>query len=257
MLSEYLSLLLLFVVGACAGSFIGVLSDRVFDAGSIVSSRSRCNSCRKTLKTIDLIPIFSFIFLGGKCRYCHKKIPRITLVIEIVCGLVLVLVGLFYPWEPLISFCLVIALTIILLALFFVDLKQGILPDVLLIVGCVIVTFLNIQLGWEVLLFHFAMGALLFILFGAVYYFSHGRGIGFGDVKFAFLIGYLLGFPGSLIAVYLAFVIGAVVALVLIGLGRKKLRGDTISFGPFLTSGVIIVLLFYQEIYTYIYRVLS
>ena len=236
------------------GSFVSVVVVRWENIRSIFSSRSRCDKCKHTLGAGDLIPIVSYLSLSGKCRYCNSKISPINLIYEISGGLVFVLVGLFYPTVPVLGFVLVLLISVVLLCLFFIDYIYGILPDVLLLILFFLTTLLVLQMGLEVFLSQLVVCVGLFILFLIVYLLTSGRGIGFGDVKFALVIGYLLGFPNSLLAIYLAFVIGALVALCLIGAGRKKFRGGTIAFGPFLVIGVFVVLLFSEYIYSFLFR---
>lgn len=250
-------LLILFCVGICCGSFVGVVVMRWADIKSMFSTRSRCDSCHHTLAPLDLVPIFSYLLLDGKCRYCKRKIPAVNVVYEIVCGLVFVVVGLFYPTVPLLGFVLILAISVVLLCLFFIDYFYGILPDVLLLILFVFVTFYIAPLGWEGIITQLLIGVGIFVVFLIVYLLTRGRGIGFGDVKFSLIIGYLLGFPSSLLAIYLAFVSGAIVAITLIALGRKKFRGGTIAFGPFLVIGVFVVLLFSEYIYSFVFRLYS
>ncbi len=252
-----LILIFLFLVGICCGSFVGVVVLRWTHIRSIFSTRSRCDSCHHTLAPLDLVPIFSYLFLHGKCRYCRKKISAVNVVYELSSGFVFVLIGLFYPTQPLTGFVLVLCMSVVLLCLFFIDYLYGILPDVLLLILFVFVTLYVMPLGWETLISQLLMGAGIFVVFLVVYLLTGGRGIGFGDVKFSLIIGYLLGFPSSLLAIYLAFVVGAIVSIALIALGKKKFRGGTIAFGPFLVIGVFVVLLFSEYIYSFVFQLYS
>lgn len=250
-------LLILFCVGICCGSFVGVVATRWTRIKSIYSTRSRCDSCRHVLAPLDLVPILSYIFLRGKCRYCKKKISPMHLVYELSGGIVFVLVGLFYPTVSVLGFILVLLICTVLLCLFFIDYFYGILPDALLLILFILTTFYVAPFGWDVLFTQLLIGVGCFVFFLGIYLLTRGRGMGFGDVKFVFIIGYLLGFPNSLLAIYLAFVMGAVVAIALILLGRKKFKGGTIAFGPFLVIGVFVVLLFSEYIYSFVFRIYS
>jgi prepilin signal peptidase PulO-like enzyme (type II secretory pathway) len=135
----------------------------------------------------------------------------------------------------------------ILIVIFFIDLKHYIIPDVLtIIIGSIaliknflVPLFYSTPLSPANYLLS-ALGALLFFLFLVVI--TKGRGMGLGDVKFAFVMGLLLGYPGVVISLYIAFLTGAVVSVILILRGRKRF-GQTIPFGPFLVFGTLIVLL--------------
>lgn len=248
MIPEIFSIVLLFLFGICSGSFINVVIDRHDRPFSILRGRSYCFNCKKKLAVIDLIPLFSFLVLRGRCRYCQHKIPVRNFVVEIICGLLFVIVGLLFL-PNFVQVGVLLMLTGILLSLFFIDFESGILPDYLLIALLVVGLGYVFPLGYLQIGTHILMGLGLFGLFLLLFVITRARGIGFGDVKFAFVIGFLLGFPSALLAVYLAFVIGAVMALFLIAMGRKRLRGDSIAFGPFLVLGVLTMLLFSEEIF--------
>ncbi|HEX8932138.1 MAG TPA: prepilin peptidase, partial [Patescibacteria group bacterium] len=89
------SLIILFILGICIGSFLGVIVDRLPRGESIIKGRSYCEFCKKKLTFLDLFPVFSFIFLGGRCRYCHKKLSWYYPLIELLTGLSFVGVALF------------------------------------------------------------------------------------------------------------------------------------------------------------------
>jgi len=143
------------------------------------------------------------------------------------------------------------------MALFFVDLEHGILPDYLLIALAILSILFNLNIGIIGLGVNFFVGLVLFAIFLALFLVTRGRGIGFGDVKFAFVIGLLLGFPNSLAAIYISFVLGALVSILLIATGRKKMRGDTIPFGPFLAGGILVMLLFSERVYEFIFFIFN
>ena len=99
---------------------------------------------------------------------------------------------------------------------------------------------------------HFASALVSFLLFFGLFVGTKGRGMGFGDVVYAFFLGLLLGFPNTILALYIAFLTGAFISLILILLRRKKLRGSTIPFGPFLVTGTFIAFLWGDLITNYI-----
>lgn len=225
----------LFIFGAIIGSFVNVLIDRLPGGENFWSVRSRCESCNKRLKPLDLIPIISFILLQGKCRYCHAKIPPRIFIVELISGLLFMLLWLLFPMLDLFTVSAVISLT--LLAIFFIDLEQGVIPDILIFL------FLLLAVLWAiftrgVFLEHAASAVGAFLFFGTIFALTRGRGMGFGDVKLAIPLGLLLGFPSTVFAVYIAFLTGAVIALILVAAGKKKFHGSTIPFGPFLCIGI-------------------
>jgi leader peptidase (prepilin peptidase) / N-methyltransferase len=272
--------IILFIFGTAVGSFLGVVVDRTYGKESIWKGRSHCDHCRHNLGIFDLIPVFSFFLLSGKCRYCHKKLNWFYPLIEVCTGICYVAAGYtVYPQTVLLLsqtsydllmlyyFFMIGALT----AIFFTDLRYGIIPF-----KVVVFAFL-ITILWDILI-HFAhfplfvtqllglqtnsinilgsaicAGGFFFLLFAA----TKGRGMGFGDVIYAFLMGFTLGFPRVLLGMYIAFVSGAVVSLILVVAKKRKLRGGTIPFGPFLVLGTIVSLLWGTAIIENVIRYLA
>jgi leader peptidase (prepilin peptidase) / N-methyltransferase len=267
--------LFIFLLGAAVGSFVGVVVDRISSKEPIWKGRSHCDHCRHKLHWNDLIPVVSFLALGRKCRYCGKPLSWYFFMIEVLTGLafvvtayaifqdsVFMVANLHYILLALYYFSLIGAL----MAIFFADLRFGIIP--FKIVGFA----LAVSLLWFLLLpaLYFSpievsmlgfqtnplnslgagLGASLF--FFLLFFITKGRGMGFGDVVFAFLMGVILGFPKIILALYLAFVTGAIVAVLLIAVHKRKFKGGTIPFGPFLVFGTIISLLWGNFLINYI-----
>lgn len=236
-----MAFVLAFIIGATFGSFLNVVIDRLSTGRSIVFGRSYCENCKKTLSFLDLIPIISFVLLGGKCRYCHKKIPFRLLLVETVCGLTLS----FLLWEALlgfITFASLILLAIILfsfIGIFFADIEYGIIPDWLVITGS-ISSFFLILVEKQSIFQHVlsAGGAVLF--FFLLFAVTKGKGMGFGDVKLSFLLGLFLGFPQIVIALYMAFLTGASLSIILVIWRKVRFFGGTIPFGPFMVLSAVV-----------------
>lgn len=255
----------IFTIGLFIGSFLNLIIDRLPNGKNIFLGRSHCDFCAKDLNFPDLIPVFSFLFLKGKCRYCKKFIGFKYPMIEIITGFLFLIVSLTFfknlqtlliNWDFnfLPKFIFALTITSILIIIFFIDYFYGVIEDSVLIF-----TFL-IDLFWKIyfkvnLLDFFLSGALSFIFFYAIYFFSKKKGMGFGDVKFAFLIGFLLGPVKALIAFYLAFLTGALVSFILILWKKKSLKKDTIPFGPFLAFATFI--LYFWEIEKIIIHILN
>jgi leader peptidase (prepilin peptidase) / N-methyltransferase len=270
----FLFYLLLFILGTAVGSFLGVVVDRIAGKESIWRGRSHCDHCRHNLYPLDLIPVFSFFLLGRKCRYCHKELSWFYPIIELCTGIVYVVSGYFvfhasgyllsqmqYQVLGLYYFLLTGAL----IAIFFTDLRYGIIPFK------VVVFAFSVTILWDIILrfLHFSplevqllglQTSILSILGSAIgaggfffllFFVTKGRGMGFGDVIYAFLMGFTLGFPRVLLGLYIAFVTGAIVALILVVMKRKKLKGGTIPFGPFLVLGTIASLLWGNMLIAY------
>lgn len=239
-----------FILGACIGSFLNVLIDRLPRQESIFLKRSHCDNCKKTLSSKELIPLFSFLFLKGKCRSCKSKIPKRLFWVEAISGLAF-LTGLFLYLSARVDItALLFSLIIfsILLVIFFTDIEDGIIPDET-IAGLIGVSFVWILFFKQnAFLNHFITGAILLLLFFSLFSITKRRGMGLGDVKFSFALGFFLGFPRVVAAVYLAFLTGAIASIILILWGKKKLRGDTIPFGPFLALATFITYLIGDQI---------
>lgn len=202
---------------------------------------------------MDLVPLFSFLILRGKCRYCHAKIPPRLFVAELISGLMFVFLWL--TFSNILLFIIAAAISLTLLAIFFIDLEQGVIPDIL------VVLLVLLAIVWVILtrgmLFEHVISALgAFLFFGAIFAFTRGRGMGFGDVKLAIPLGLLLGFPEAVLAIYIAFLTGAIMALFLVAIGRKKFHGSTIPFGPFLCFGIFAMFTNGQQITNFVFNLL-
>lgn len=263
----FLSMLFVFILGLVVGSFLNVLIDRLPRNETFLKGRSYCENCKKKLAWYDLVPLFSFILLKGKCRYCKSPISFYYPVVELMTGVLFVLVAINFQFSIFNSSLMVFIFQLFivsgLIVVFFTDLKYGIIPDKI-IYPAIFVTFLfqiinsqvflsqgntltfvkespfiflNSQLSTLNYYFLSAFGAFFFFLL--LFLITRGKGMGFGDVKFSFLMGLFLGFPKIIIAFYVAFLTGALLSLILILWGKKKIKA-TIPFGPFLVLGTLI-----------------
>lgn len=239
---------LFFILGSTVGSFLNVLVDRVTKGGSIFSpGRSYCDWCQATLSTLDLVPILSFVGLRARCRYCGHKLSWQYPVVETLTGLLFAFTFYFlaalgdFSILSVFYYLLVISVLVVVAT---VDLKFSIVPTTFVYVLALLVLFWNY--------FHeassdFVVGVIVaFIIalfFGTIVVITRGRGMGSGDVPLVFLLGLFLGWPASVAAVFLAFLLGAIAALLLIFL-RKKKFGQTVPFAPFLIASSIAVLYF-------------
>lgn len=248
-------LLFIFIFGICIGSFLNVLIDRLPENESPFHGRSHCDHCRKVLQAKDLIPLLSFVLLSGKCRYCHKKLSWQYPAIELLVGLMFV--GLFWWFmhgflaseavyfmpanftpQTFLNFLSLVAVFSSLLVIFMTDMKTQIIPDeitVLLGVSAFLYRLANNTFGMQ----HIIAAFLASGVFYAIYLVTKKRGLGFGDVKLVAAMGILLGGVGTIIALYAAFLTGAVVSLILVLVAHKT--GKTqIAFAPFLIFGTVV-----------------
>ena len=265
-ISNGLVVVLLSLIGVCVGSFLNVLIDRLPKKQKLVKSRSICPLCKKTLRAIDLVPILSFLLLRGKCRYCKKKIDWTLPLVEVITGALFALVFLTTNGINAIYYILI---GCVLIVVFFMDLKYRVIEDKIVLFGIIstllylsLSKFLSVNLLYtnlvndkfgkyiiqsgymsrvirgEIRDFTFALlsGLLLFLFFYLLVIITKGRGMGGGDVKFAFLMGLITGFPKIIPAFFISFLTGAIAGIILMLVGKKTIK-QTIPFGPFLVIG--------------------
>lgn len=234
--------LFFFFLGLVVGSFLNVCIFRLPRRESVVSPPSHCPHCYQRLGVIDLIPVFSYLFLKGSCRFCHQKISIRYPLVELMSGFIsLFLYGYYAPHYLSLASALFFAYLLIVVA--FIDLDHRIIPDELSIVGVIIgFLFSFILPDFSPLM---ALGGL-FAGGGAlllVALISRG-GMGGGDVKLMAMMGTFLGWNGALGTIFVGAFLGSIGGL----LTRKGLKG-TIPFGPFLALAGLIVLLYGQQLW--------
>jgi len=264
--------LFIFLLGLCVGSFLNVvvyretqeICDRDSDRDlrkhlpSWIFGKSYCDNCKKKITWHDNIPLLSFLFLKGRCRFCGKKISLQYPLFEILTAVefvwiywLLTRLSFFGRWEGFYSLALLIYWFFIFsvsLAIALVDFKIGIIPDALLL-PAIFASFLRLFITgqWHFLATAFLTSAFFLFLFLV----TRGKGLGFGDVKLGFLIGLVLGWwQRALVAVFLAFLTGAAVGVTLILMGKKK-RKEAIAFGPFLLGGMLAAKIWGDVIWEY------
>ena len=253
--------LFVFTFGALLGSFLNCLAYRLelesqkdykgSPSHSFLRGRSFCPKCKHTLGFWDLLPILSFIFLRAKCRYCSKKISWQYPAAEIAMGLLLILnfkfliLHEFLNFKTFLTAAYLIFITGALLVIFIYDLKHYIIPDKVVFPAMAAALLYQMFFGD----FKFALLAAIVAagFFFAIWALSKGKWMGFGDVKLAFLMGLLLGWPNILVGLFFSFLIGAIIGLGLVAFGKKKLK-SMVPFGPFLVLGAFIALFFSQQI---------
>lgn len=283
-----------FITGLILGSFIEAAAGRI-GCKETLWGRSHCPGCKHKLGYCDLFPVFSYLLLKGKCRYCHKKIPLEDLLVELIMGAVVAV--LFLTTVPNIAPLLEITwpniflgldlifkmfVLVILAIIFLTDLKTGLIPNVVVYpaVAVTVVYYLvinilkswifyqslvNSVIGKYLLLPHssylydhilriwqpagwaFLCGVSIAAIFALLIIITRGRGMGWGDVKYVFFLGLAIGLPGSVLGIFLSFFLGAVISILLILFGKKHF-GQTIPFGPFLSVGAAIALIWGSQI---------
>ncbi|MBM6619754.1 prepilin peptidase [Bacillus suaedaesalsae] len=242
---ELFYLTYLFIIGLTLGSFYNVVGLRIPQNESISTPRSHCTSCNRTLSSYELIPVFSYIFLRGKCKTCGAKVSPIYPIMELITGLLFLYSGLTLGWslELLLALSFISMLVIISVS----DIAYMIIPDKVLLFFLPFFIILRVLLPtvpwWDSILGAFA-GFGLLLLIAIV---TKGNGMGFGDVKLSFLIGLVLGFQSVILSFFLAALLGSVIGGVALLTGIVS-RKQPIPFGPFIAVSAIICYFFGENI---------
>jgi len=266
--------LIIFLFGLIIGSFLNCVIYRLalpnFSLKNLggLKGRSFCPLCKHELAWQDLIPVFSFIFLRGKCRYCREKISLQYPLVELAAGIIFLLV--FLPWcneftpVNLLSLWYFWIISCFLIVIFVYDLKHYIIPDKIIYPAIIIAGIFNLQFliseegsapfftfapinGSSVFNYSILAAILVAAFFLVIVLISRGKWMGIGDIKLAFLMGLFLGWPHILVAFFSAFFIGAIIGVGLVLSGKKTLKSE-VPFGPFLVTGTFIALFWGQEI---------
>ena len=223
---------------------------------SIVKGRSMCPSCKHTLATADLVPVFSWVYLRGKCRYCRTPISAQYPIVELITAVLYVVSYLVWDlsenWYYAAFITWLIGLTA-LIALAIYDAKWLVLPNKMLLPAYALVGLgILMQFGLgrpigDLLQISLAI-AICSGLFWVLYNISKGQWIGGGDVKLGLLTGALIGTAaGAFISLFIASVLGLVWSVALMAKGKAGMKSQ-IPFGPFLIAGAICAVLFTQDI---------
>jgi prepilin signal peptidase PulO-like enzyme (type II secretory pathway) len=249
----------LLLCGLCFGSFVNAADWRIKVRKDIVRDRSECVHCHHKLSALDLVPVFSWLYLRGKCRYCKKPISVQYPLVEL--AVAVYFVGSYLVWPTTLNssyewfhFGLWLIYGVMGAILFVYDFKWQLLPDrivkPLIALGAVDFVARAIHEHWS---FERFFGELILALavvaglYWALYAVSKGAWVGFGDVKLGIFMGLALGWQNALLAMFLANLIGVLVILPGLALG-KLTRKSKVPFGPFLLLGFVLAGLFGEEL---------
>lgn len=248
---------LIFLLGIVLGSFASVFTYRFPRGIDFVKGRSFCDKCGKRIRWFDNIPLVSYLLLGGKCRDCSKKIsPRYPLI-EVATALIFLAlfgVSLYCPhfsspvcyWQAglgVLSYPFIILVFLLSIFIFIIDFEKRIIPDELIFISLLLVALFLILGNFKLFYLHLFSALLSAFTLLFLHLVTKGKGMGLGDVKYALVPGLFLGWPLSLVWLFVSFLTGAIVAIILI-LARRAHGKDKIAFGPFLVFSFVIVALF-------------
>lgn len=233
--------IVLFILGSVFGSFINCVSGRIVEGKDWIKGRSICENCKHELNLLDLIPIFSYIFLKGKCRYCGAKLSIRYMLTELFLGLVFVFLFLRNKTIDYMLFRDLVLVTL-LLGLSLVDLDSYIIPDGFIIVGIINwligILFVSDKLAYlkEGLIGGFGIGLFILLLSLIMDKVLKKESLGGGDIKLLFMVCLYVGlFEGILL-----LIVSCVIGLLFVVLLKK----NKIPFGPSISMGTFIVLMF-------------
>lgn len=270
-------LVFFFIFGLCVGSFLNVIILRLPQKQKI-KGRSKCPFCKKQLSFFELIPVLSFLFLGGRCFKCKKPISLQYPLVELITGFSFSFVFWYFYSFFNRNFSLIffvetffwLFFVSILIVIFGTDLKFYIVPDKV-IYPAILVAFvyqllkvlINIDFkikevfkfsSWQPFLIALFSGFCASLFFLSLVILTKGKGMGMGDVKIVGFMGILLSFPNIIVALLISFLTGSIVGLVLILLKKKTLKSE-IPFGCFLAPSTFIAFFWGAELINLYWRI--
>jgi prepilin signal peptidase PulO-like enzyme (type II secretory pathway) len=263
-----------FILGLIVGSFLNVAVYRLNVAESFVTGRSKCPHCKKRIAWYDNIPVLSFILLKFRCRKCKEKISWQYPLVEIFTGLIFAFIGQRYfnladasSWAMAIYY---LSIASALIIIFVYDFLYMEIPGLVLWPAIGFVLAFNLFFDWarlggdqamlgilESSIYSGTLGALVaFAFFFALVALSKEKWMGMGDAYLVILLGLILGWPQILLALMLAFSLGAFFGVSMI-IAKQKKMSSQIPFAPFLVMGALIALFYYDVITSWYFGLLS
>jgi leader peptidase (prepilin peptidase)/N-methyltransferase len=254
---EVFLIIIFAVLGLAVGSFLNVCIDRLPSNKSIVFPPSHCEACQHKLSAKDLIPVFSYLRLRGRCRYCQASVPRRLFWVELATAVIFALLCWHFQLSPELGVMIFYACLFIII--FVIDLEQGLILNKVIYPTMVVALLLALLpqswLTQEIWLTQTIKpgiasaalgGGIGFVIFLLIALVSRG-GMGWGDVKLAALIGLATGFPLVFLAVIMGAILGGIVAVALM-VAKKRKRREAIPFGPFLALAAMVTLVWGSNI---------
>lgn len=254
-----------FILGLIFGSFIGATTWRLHkyrkSPRKILQGRSICESCNNHLGPLDLVPILSYIFLRGKCRYCGHEIGLFTLFIELFTGIVFLINYIYWPFGFSILGYLYLSLWLFLIVGFLIlalyDIRWKTLPSSVIYISSIfsilgLLIYLISSRDYSILISRIWGILIGGGIFWVIYQVSEGKWIGGGDVRLGFLLGFIVGGPINSILMLMIASFSALLVAIPQLLTSKLGAKSQIPFGPFLILGCVIVFLFSPSIHAFL-----
>ena len=237
--------------GLILGSFLSVIISRLDQKSGLWMGRSECPNCLTKLRWYDLFPILSFMFLKGKCRYCDNHISWLYPIMELSVAGSFLLYYIFNGQSVGAENLYWLFIIFVLLILFFFDYVHFILPDKLILTAFLATVLYNFAFNKNFSASGLFMGLALAGFFSIIFIVSKGEWMGLGDVKLAFLIGFIFGYPIAILSIITATWLGALLGLGMMAVGRASLKTE-LPFGTFISGAAIIFIIFNEVINRYV-----
>jgi leader peptidase (prepilin peptidase)/N-methyltransferase len=249
---SWITLFFGFVLGTVIGSFLNVCIHRLPQGKSIVAPPSHCPRCKNPIRFYDNIPLASFLILQGRCRKCHAPISLRYPLVEFLMGLFSLILLLRFGISTLYLIYLAFFASLTLVS--FIDLPHLIIPDVISLPGIVIglvISLLHPQMSLKDSLIGVLLGGGTLYAVASVYHLITKReGMGGGDVKLLAMIGAFIGWKGVLFTILCSSFIGTVVGVTLMLVSSADSK-YAVPFGPFLSLGAVIYVLWGEALITW------
>lgn len=235
-------LLIYFLFGICIGSFLNVCIYRIPKKENITTTRSHCMACGNVIKWYDLVPVFSFLILGGKCRYCKTKLSVQYPTIELLNGLMYCLI--FAVMGFTVRAVLACAVCSALIVIAVIDWRTYEIPFGLnVFIACI--GAINLCVDYREWL-NYLIGAICVSGFLMILYLvTKGRGIGGGDIKLMAAAGLFLGWKNIILAFVIGCVLGSIIHLIRMKASKAE---HVLAFGPYLAGGIFVACLWGDEL---------
>ncbi len=256
--SQDIAGILVFIAGACVGSFLNVCICRLPKGRSVVYPGSACPQCGHRLAWWENIPLVSYFILKAKCHKCGKNIPLQYPIVEALSGVLAL--ALWIKFGLSIELAIYSPFLASLLVITFIDLEHKIIPDVLSLSGILLgiaCSFLNPDLEWYDSIFGVILGGgILYVIAVGYLLLAKKEGMGGGDIKLLAMIGAYLGWSAVPLVIFLSAAVGSVIGVALI-LIRRGDRNSAIPYGPFLSGAAVVALFYGKEIMSWYARFLT
>lgn len=238
-----------FLLGICIASFINVVIYRLPLGIDFVKGRSFCPHCHHQLHSIDLIPLLSFLFLKGRCRYCLKSIPIRDSFIELLGGMIALIS--FHHYGVSWMFLLSLGLAMLFLAISFIDLDTMEIYDGMILICLIFACFISLWI--KCLMIERIIGVMIISLPMYLLNLVYKECFGGGDIKLISVCGLMLGWKYLIIGMILAVFFASFYAFYLLIFKKKK--NNYIAFAPFICTGVWIALLYGEKIFNFYFHI--